>query len=120
MSKHPVFGLSADTIQAVLEKLELKLYQPGENVIILGQCVDKMFLLVRGICEVYKKLHTNRLLYTSRIETGEFFGEVPAILNSPHKGNITCKNYCTLGELKLDDYKIIATIYPKLAERMQK
>ena len=58
-----------------------------------------MFFIVRGICEVFKKLYSNQDLYVTKIEPGKFFGEIAAVLNCPSNSTIKCKNYCTVATL---------------------
>ena len=79
-----------------------------------------MFFIVRGICEVFKKLYSSKPLYVTNIEPGEFFGEIAAVLNCPSSSTIKCKNYCTVATLQIDDYKMIAMKHPRLAKKMAK
>lgn len=77
-----------------------------------------MFFIVRGICEVYKILYSSMNLFVKNIEPGEFFGEIAAVLNCPSNSTIKCKNYCTVATLYIENYKMIAMQYPRLAKKM--
>ena len=48
------------------------------------------------------------------------FGEIAAVLNCRSSASVTCRNYCTIAGLQIEDYFMIAMRYPRLAEKMAK
>ena len=48
------------------------------------------------------------------------FGEIAAVLNCRSSASVTCRNYCTIAGLQIEDYFMIAMRFPRLAEKMAK
>ena len=116
----PMFGYEERVTNAVLDKLQIILYQPEDVVVKQGTYNKDIFFIVRGKCEVYKTLYTKIPLYVKDIKPGNMMGEVAAVLGCSSPNTIISKSYSTISFLSILDYNTVAMQFPKMTRKMHK
>jgi CRP-like cAMP-binding protein len=91
----PLFaGLEADTLQALVENLELMQLDRGEHLFREGDPGDALYVIVEG--EVSVQAEGPPRVEMSRLGPGAFIGEVALMTDQPHTATVTA-----LGEAEL-------------------
>ena len=67
----------------VTSKLKQKKYLPGSVIIQKGEAADKFFIVTKGYVEVHLHIPGGQELVVSRVESGQYFGEVALLHGGP-------------------------------------
>jgi hypothetical protein len=106
----PMFAQSSSRIQlALIERLESRVYLPGELVIIQGGEGMSMFFIVRGQFQQLNRQYE----ILSVLSRGEFFGERSLLSDKPIEATVRCVMYGELLELSKEDLAGILAEHPE-------
>ncbi len=64
-------------------KLKQEKYLPGSVIIQKGEAADKFFIVTKGYVEVHLHIPGGQELVVSRVESGQYFGEVALLHGGP-------------------------------------
>jgi ABC-type lipoprotein export system ATPase subunit len=67
----------------VTSKLKQEKYPPGSVIIRKGEAADKFFIVTKGYVEVHLHIPGGQELVVSRVESGQYFGEVALLHGGP-------------------------------------
>ena len=67
----------------VTSKLKQEKYLPGSVIIQKGEAADKFFIVTKGYVEVHLHIPGGQELVVSRVESGQYFGEVALLHGGP-------------------------------------
>ncbi len=67
----------------VTSKLKQEKYPPGSVIIQKGEAADKFFIVTKGYVEVHLHIPGGQELVVSRVESGQYFGEVALLHGGP-------------------------------------
>lgn len=100
--------LDQKDLYIVIDAMEEKLYEPGQNVIIQGDDGAELFLVGEGILECFKIMKKGEEPTKLReYERGEAFGELALLYNAPRAATIKSKTNATLYSLDRDTFNLI-------------
>jgi monovalent cation:H+ antiporter, CPA1 family len=109
----PLFsGLDAGQRTAHAARLRARLFLPGEKIVAVGERGDAMFFLLSGAVEVTAGEATTRL------GTGDFFGEIALIFNRPRTADVTALGYCEVLVLRSRDFSAFLSSHPELRAQL--
>mmetsp|Transcript_11071 Transcript_11071/g.41305 ORF Transcript_11071/g.41305 Transcript_11071/m.41305 type:complete len:560 (+) Transcript_11071:294-1973(+) len=113
------FSLFKDLSTECLESLALALQQiyvdPGDEIIRYGDMGQEMFFVSHGSLEVI----TPQGVQVAIIENSAFVGEIALFFSSKRTATVRALTYCSLFELKKDDFMSIMKMYPELKARVK-
>jgi CRP-like cAMP-binding protein len=93
----PLFSaLDERALRALVEKVELRRFRPGERIIREGEEGESLFVIVEGEVIVY---HEAPRLVLTRLFEGEFFGEIALLTHHPRSATVEAQDDVTLLEL---------------------
>ena len=129
----PIFNkLSIDEHQRVLSLLKHQEYPQGETILREGRSTQILWVIVRGRCEVIKKMKDGAERQLAVLEQGAVFGEMSFFEPAPHSASVRALSDGEVTRLSRDDYdqlqqtdslaayKIAANIVKTLAERLRR
>ncbi|MEZ5669118.1 MAG: cation:proton antiporter [Alphaproteobacteria bacterium] len=93
--------------------LRKRLIMPGERIVTAGERGDAMFFLLSGAVEV-----SGGDAATTRLGSGEFFGEIALVFNRPRTADVTALGYCEVLVLRSRDFSAFLGTQPELREHV--
>ncbi|MEE2746530.1 MAG: cyclic nucleotide-gated ion channel [Pseudomonadota bacterium] len=115
VSSVPLFkNLDVSEIGEIATLLAPRTVPPNYAVIKLGDTAEGMFFIISGQLEV--ELTTKSVV----LESGQFFGEMGVIDDSPRTATIVSLTECKLLELTADDLKHLMSKYPSIKSTVEK
>ena len=116
----PLLGeLDEAELARLLQRLELRTFEPGDILLTEGEAGETLFLLVGGTVKVFVRNPENRNLAVLELRGGDFFGEVAVLSGRPRSATITAATPCELLELDravLDD---LARSHPGMVDTLE-
>lgn len=73
---------------------EVKQYKAGETIMAQGSDNNQLYLLEKGKISVYVSLPGDTRKLTTTLESGQIFGEVTFLTDTPVTASIVAKNHC--------------------------
>ena len=113
-------SLSPQERKKLIEKFELKEYEPGEAVVVEGEEGDAMFLIKSGRVEVTTiDPRDKRRLTLARLGPGEFFGEVSLIKNKPRTATVTALTPLELMVINRERFNELVKEHPEIVSLLE-
>lgn len=108
--------LSKEEQYWLVAKLRPWNFEPGDPIIQEGEIGDKLFIIERGTCEVFKEIDSVRTRLC-RIEKGDFFGELAVMYDMPRSATVIAQTSVTVLSLSRDD--IFTTVSQEKVDKMK-
>jgi hypothetical protein len=109
----PLFGdFSDDELLAVMRKLELQIYEPGDIIVSEGEPGASLFVLTTGVVKAFVRDPGGRSVMVREMGEGAFFGEISILSGKPRTATVTCATSCELLELDRAALDEIAAVHP--------
>lgn len=116
----PLFSqLDRESFIAVLGTLELRTYQPGQNLITQGEPGRSTFLLVEGQVDVTRQLEGNERRTIASLKEGDFFGEIALMSESPRMATVVATQLSLALELSRTRLERVAMKHPAVTETVR-
>lgn len=113
LARVPLFdSLDAVALDAIGRLLKPRFALPGEPIIRAGEKGREMFFLVSGAVEVAIPNHPVRL------GSGDFFGELALLTQTPRTADVTALGYCELLVLTAADFSDLLGHHPELSTQI--
>ncbi len=111
----PLFDeFTEDELLAVMQKLDLVSFEPGDIVISEGQPGDSLFVLTTGSVKAFVKNPSGRQVLVRVLGEGSFFGEISILSGKPRTATVTCATHCELLELDRPALDEITRQHPRV------
>ncbi|MCD4785439.1 MAG: mechanosensitive ion channel [Candidatus Eremiobacteraeota bacterium] len=110
--------LGEEALWDIVERLKIQLYSDGELIIRQGNTGDTFYILQSGDVKVMAKNEEGHLFLSKDLSSGNFFGEISVLTGEPRSASIKAITPVQLLMLNKDDFKIILSKYPELAEKI--
>jgi ankyrin repeat protein/CRP-like cAMP-binding protein len=118
-------GIRPQFVDAFLTSCKVEIFSPGEEIVERGSIVSDLYLLVGGIAEVAATHncssfsedfdhgeHTEPHPHISRLEAGNFIGEIGFFTESPQLFSVISVTVCKTLTLSRQSYQILAEDHP--------
>ena len=113
VAKVPYFAdLDAARIKEIANLLKPQLVLPGERLFSKGDAGDAMYFVSTGAVEVDVQPEPVRL------GSGDFFGEIALLKDTPRTADVTALGYCQVLALFVKDFRTLLDANPELRERI--
>lgn len=107
-------GASEGLLRDVARAMRTCIFLPGDTVVRIGEAGTRMFFVSKGTLSV-----TDRAGATvSRLEEGNFFGEVALVRESPRTATIVATDFCELYALDKEAFSRILSQHPEFGDRI--
>lgn len=110
--------LGEEALWDVVERLKVQLYSKGEVIIRQGDMGDTFYILLFGDVKVVAKNEKGHIFLSKELSRGNFFGEISVLTGELRSASIIAVTPVQLLMLNKDDFKIILSKYPDLAEKI--
>ena len=115
----PLFAsLSDEDMSAILRRLRVADYDPGDILVTEGEASRSLFVLSRGQAKVFVRSPTGRDVLVAFLEEGEFFGELATISGQRRSASVTAATRCEVLELAKSDVDDLARTHPKVRDML--
>ncbi|MDY7231985.1 cyclic nucleotide-binding domain-containing protein [Hyalangium rubrum] len=116
----PIFSqLSGEELLSVMERLELRVFQPKETIIQEGQLGGSMFAIVEGSVEVVRKLETGGERTLAFMGEGDLFGEMALLSAGPRLASVRASERTMVLELPRERVEQLVTRHPSVGQVLQ-
>ena len=113
VAKVPYFAdLDAARIKEIANLLKPQLVLPGERLVSKGDAGDAMYYISTGAVEV--DVQPNPV----RLGSGDFFGEIALLKDTPRIADVTALGYCQVLVLYVKEFRTLLDDNPDIRERI--
>src|SRR5437867_13247452 len=84
-------GLLAAELEALEQTAQLKAYKAGRNIFQEGDPGDGLYLILEGKVQITCLLGQDQRIVLSRLDDGDFFGEMAVLDNQPRSATATAE-----------------------------
>jgi len=104
----PLFDdFAEDELVALVERLDLVFFEPGDIIISEGEPGDSLFVLTTGVLKAFIRNPSGRQVFVRELAEGSFFGEISILSGRPRTATVTC---ATRAELLVLDRRALDAI----------
>lgn len=116
LRKVPVFsGMDSEQFADIAEYLRPRTVPRGTHIIDQGDAGDSMFMIARGVANVFIEAQ-GKTDQVASLFAGDFFGEAAMLHETPRNATIVAATPCSLYELKGVDLDRICEHHPRIRE----
>ncbi len=112
-------GIDATELQLIAREMAEQSYKDGDVLFREGEPGDRLFLLLTGTMHVYVERDGKTITY-SRLEAGEFFGEMALIEATPRSATVQAEAPSVCLTLSRQSFLDLLQRYPNIALAMMK
>jgi small-conductance mechanosensitive channel/CRP-like cAMP-binding protein len=112
--------LAAPQIDHLVERLELRLLDPGEILFVQGAADATLYVVASGILELTRQMGAHPTETVGRIGAGEYVGEIGLLTGAPHATTATARTYCRVYHLPREAIAPLLSGNPELASAFEK
>jgi hypothetical protein len=113
----PLFDdFTEEELLAVIQKLALSSFAPGDIIISEGEPGDSLFVLTTGAVKAFVRNPSGRQVLVREMEEGSFFGEISILSGKPRTATITCATPAELLELDRKALDEITVNHPRVQQ----
>ena len=117
----PLFGgFSEAELQAVMERLQLLSFEPGDIVVSEGEPGTSLFVLTTGTLKAFVRDRNGRSAFVREMAEGSFFGELSVLSGRPRSATVTCATHCELLELDRTALSALAATHPHVQQVIER
>jgi MFS family permease len=114
--EHPVFaGLPAARLETAARQMTPRPMHAGEVIIREGDAADRFYLIADGTVHVTKAAEAGLV---AELASGDVFGEIGLLRNSPRTATVTANSEGTLMALDADAFMELVSAGPGLSSRL--
>lgn len=110
-------GLSTDVLQRLSDSAKSVTYLAGDQVIGQGERGDSLYIITRGMVNVYRDGHEDEPL--AQLRDGDFFGEMALLELQVRTANVKAAQPTTLMRLNRNEVLSLAEQEPELKVRLE-
>ena len=111
----PLFDdFTEEELLAVMGRLDLVSFDPGDIIISEGEPGDSLFVLTTGVVKAFVRSPSGRQVLVREMNEGAFFGEISILSGKPRTATITCATRCELLELDRAALDAITVQHPRV------
>jgi CRP-like cAMP-binding protein len=112
-------GLSAEELSAVVQGLELRIYEPGDAIVTEGERSRSLFVLTHGRAKVFVRSRDGHAVEVDELLEGDFFGEIAVLSGMRRAATVTASTPCEVLELEKTTLDAIALTHPQVRETLE-
>ena len=111
----PLFDdFTEEELLAVMGRLDLVSFDPGDIIISEGEPGDSLFVLTTGVVKAFVRNPSGRQVLVREMNEGAFFGEISILSGKPRTATVTCATRCELLELDRPALDAITAQHPRV------
>ncbi|MBX5481201.1 MAG: cyclic nucleotide-binding domain-containing protein [Myxococcaceae bacterium] len=115
----PLFSsLKRDEFIAVLEGMEVRTFEPGEDIVREGEVGTSMYAIVEGVVDVLRHQEGGGRKAVAQMKEGDVFGEIALITDAPRLASVTAAAKCVVLEFTREKMQEIIARHPGVEEVM--
>src|SRR5437867_1075175 len=111
-------GLLAVELEALEQTAQLKAYKAGRNIFQEGDPGDGLYLILEGKVQITCLLGQDQRIVLSRLDAGDFFGEMAVLDNQPRSATATAETDTKVYFILRDDLLRVLERSPSLAANL--
>ena len=113
-------GMLGAELDALEHTAQIKAYKAGRNIFQEGDPGDGIYLILEGKVQITCLLGQDQRTVLSRLEAGDFFGEMAVLDNQPRSATATAETDATVYFILRDDLLKVLERSPSLAANLVK
>ena len=113
-------GMLGAELDALENTAQIKAYKAGRNIFQEGDPGDGIYLILEGKVQITCLLGQDQRTVLSRLEAGDFFGEMAVLDNQPRSATATAETDATVYFILRDDLLKVLERSPSLAANLVK
>jgi CRP-like cAMP-binding protein len=115
----PLFrSLAPPELVAVIRKMRLSMYEPGEVIVAEGQPGDSLFIITTGRVRAYVCDANDTPVEARQLAEGDFFGEISILQGGRRTATVVAADTCELLEFDKKSLDEISAQHPNVRQVM--
>jgi cyclic nucleotide-binding protein/tetratricopeptide repeat protein len=112
----PLFsGFSRDELVAVIQGLNLLIFEPGDIVLTEGDAGNSLYVITEGTVKTFvRDTAQGGQVLMRRLKEGDFFGEISILSGKARSATVTAATHCEMLELDRPTLDQITASYPNV------
>lgn len=116
ISTIPLFqSLSSDQIEKIQAHIQVKEFEPGQYLYQAGDDSDTMYLLQKGLVQIYRISSSGKEQYIRQLESGDFIGESGLFSQQHFNRYVKAEEPTTVCSIQRDVFKELLLMNPEIA-----
>lgn len=107
-------GLSRDCLEMIARHFSEKFFNPGDEIVRIGDLGKEMFIVHHGAVEVHRRGE-----HLVVLGEGQVFGEMALLEQRPRKSSVTARGTCHILILNAENFELISEKYPEFRLRLE-
>lgn len=119
----PIFKVmkESECVIDMIEKLQPKIYIPGEYLCLQGELGSEMYIIVRGsVCVLVQNRGGSTIKQINTVSDGGVVGETALLYRSRRRASIRAATYCDVLILSKPDFDTVLKRYPEFRANMHR
>jgi len=113
----PLFDdFAEEELVALMERLDLVFFEPGDIIISEGEPGDSLFVLTTGVLKAFVRNPAGCQVFVRELAEGSFFGEISILSGRPRTATITCATHAELLVLDRRALDAITVQHPRVQQ----
>lgn len=116
ISTIPLFqSLSSDQIEKIQAHIQVKEFEPGQYLYQAGDDSDTLYLLQKGLVQIYRISASGKEQYIRQLESGDFIGESGLFSQQHFNRYVKAEEPTTVCSIQRDVFKELLLMNPEIA-----
>lgn len=116
ISTIPLFqSLSSDQIEKIQAHIQVKEFEPGQYLYQAGDDSDTLYLLQKGLVQIYRISASGKEQYIRQLESGDFIGESGLFSQQYFNRYVKAEEPTTVCSIQRDVFKELLLMNPEIA-----
>ena len=113
-------GLTAEQVNYLAKRLELRLLEPGETLFEEGTVDARLYVIASGVVKFTRCMNPSTVTIIGSMGAGEYVGELGLLTGAAHSATATAQTYCRIYLLPQDAIAPLLAESPELAAAFDK
>ena len=98
------------------DDFQVEIYLPGDNVILAGEYINKLYVIVRGRCEIVDPKDDTVVI--KLLKENDFFGETSLLHGTNCERTVRSATYCVINVLARNSFNTVRKNHPEFGQSL--
>eukprot|EP00944_MAST-04C_sp_MAST-4C-sp1_P014643 g14643.t1 len=109
-------GVDHRVIKSLVNQFHVEIYLPGDNIILAGEFINKLYVIVRGRCEIVDA--KDDTIVIKLLKENDFFGETSLLHGSTCERTVRSATYCVINVLTRNSFNSVRKNHPEFGQSL--
>jgi len=111
-------GIDHRVIKSLVNRFKVEIFLPGDFIILAGEFINKLYVLVRGRCEILDA--NDDTIVIKLLKEGDFFGETSLLHGSNCERTVRSGTYSNINTLARKEFNEVRKEHPEFGQSLDR